>query len=359
MLLSMTTTVIGDPVAVPNPTRFDPTGRMMDGGPGVIVFLAGLVVLAVAGASVVIRLARSSGEERLQLRWIATATALAIVANIVVTTLSITFLGEAYADIPATIVTVLGFGILLPASFGVAVLRYRLYDLDFILNRTLLYGAVTVVLVAAFFVANLVAQQTLESAFNQRSDLVSAALGVAVGLAFGPMRRAARPLVDRFLPARSRLTLLFTDIVESTQAIVDLGDERWRDVLFRYRSLVRRELSRHRGREINTAGDAFFAVFDRPRSGVACAMAMRDGVKELGLSVRTGLHCGEVEVRGEQISGLAVHTAARVMSQAGGDQILVSDDVAQELDGAAALDEVGTRELRGVPGEWRLYEVRA
>ena len=101
-------------------------------------------------------------------------------------------------------------------------------------------------------------------------------------LAFGPMRRAIQPLVDRALPARSRLTLLFTDIVESTQAIVDLGDEQWRDVLDRYRSSVRHELARHRGREVNTAGDAFFAVFDRPMNAVRCAMAMRDGVQRAG-----------------------------------------------------------------------------
>jgi class 3 adenylate cyclase len=171
------------------------------------------------------------------------------------------------------------------------------------------------------------------------------------------MRRAIRPLVDRVLPARSRLTLLFTDIVESTQAIVDLGDERWREFLHRYRALVRRDLGRFRGREVNTAGDAFFAVFDRPMNGVDCALTMRDGVKELGLRVRTGLHYGEVEMRGEQVTGLAVHAAARVMGLAGEDQVLISADVARELGDAVPLRDAGVRQLRGVPGEWRLYEI--
>jgi class 3 adenylate cyclase len=355
LILDMTDTGIGNP-PVPNPTAV-PAIIALGARFGEAPFLAGLAVLAVAGASVVIRLRRAHGEERLQMRWIAAAAAFAVGINV----LSIVFLlavaSDQVATVVATVVTVIGFGIVLPAGFAVAMLRYRLYDLDLLLNRTALYGAVTVVLVVVLFVANLVAQRAVESVFHQRSDLVAAALGVAAGLAFGPIRRAIRPVVDRALPARSRLTLLFTDIVESTQAIVDLGDERWRDVLFRFRALVRHELARHRGREVNTAGDAFFAVFDRPANGVRCAAAMRDGVKGLGLSVRTGIHCGEVQMRGEQVSGLAVHAAARVMGQAGADQVLISGDVAELLDDALPLRDVGRHELRGVPGTWQLYEL--
>jgi class 3 adenylate cyclase len=357
--MTLSAPVVGDS-AIPNPTSVPWISSLSNQLAGILAFLLGLLLLLVAGSSIVIRMIRSRGEERLQLRWVAYAAAFAILANLLTTLLTILFIhDESTSDVLAAGVTVIGFGIALPGSFGVAILRYRLYDLDLLLNRTALYGAVTVVLAAAFFVANVLGQRLAESALHHGSDLVAAGLGVAAGLAFGPMRRAARPVVDRLLPARSRLTLLFTDIVESTQAIVDLGDERWRDVLFQYRSSVRRLLSRYRGREVNTAGDAFFAVFDRPLDGVRCAVAMRDAVKALGLRVRTGLHCGEVEVRGEQASGLAVHAAARVMGLAGEDQVLISGDMAHALDGAVALHDAGQHELRGVPGGWQLYGVAA
>lgn len=327
---------------------------------GAVGLLVGSTVLAAAGASVMIRLRRSSGEERLQLRWIAYATAFAVAINVVMTIAAFTLLPVEVATTIWPIAVILGFGVAMPAGVAVAILRYRLYDLDLLVNRTILYGAVTVLLLAAFGVANFLAQRALLSLFAQGSDLVTAALGLGAGLAFGPVRRRLRPIVDRALPARSRLALLFTDIVESTQAIVDLGDERWREALFRYRAMVRRQLRQLHGREVNTAGDSFFAVFDRPIRGVECAMAMRDGVKDLGLRVRTGLHCGEVEMRGEQVTGLAVHAAARVMAQAGEDQIVLSSDMVEAIEGLGVpLRELGTRELKGVPGEWRLFEVIA
>jgi class 3 adenylate cyclase len=151
--------------------------------------------------------------------------------------------------------------------------------------------------------------------------------------------------------------LLFMDIVESTRVIVDLGDEGWRDVLDRYRTIVRQQLSRHHGREVNTAGDGFFAAFERPERAVACALDIRSAVGELGLRVRTGLHVGDVELRGEQVSGLAVHAAARVMGEAEADQVLVSSELADLLDAGVPVRGLGQRTLRGVPGEWQLYEV--
>jgi class 3 adenylate cyclase len=128
-------------------------------------------------------------------------------------------------------------------------------------------------------------------------------------------------------------------------------------VLDRYRSLIRQELARCRGREVNTAGDAFFAVFDRPDNAVRCALAMRDRVAELGLQVRTGLHLGDVEMRGEQVSGLAVHAAARVMGAADPGVVLLSADLAASLTEGTPLLDAGRRPLRGVPGEWQLYAV--
>jgi class 3 adenylate cyclase len=173
------------------------------------------------------------------------------------------------------------------------------------------------------------------------------------------MRRAVRPVVDRLLPRRAMLTLLFTDIVGSTEAIVQLGDERWQALLARFRAAVRQELGRHGGREVNTAGDAFFATFDRPAAGLRCAMAMRRSVKGLGLETRTGLHLGECDMRGEEVTGLAVHTAARVMSVAGGGEILMSEPMRDGLaDPDLTLDERGIHELKGVPGEWPLYALK-
>jgi class 3 adenylate cyclase len=344
---------------IDNPTGVSSLSTLLWGPIGYGLFLGGLAVVAIAGSSVIIRMWRSRGEERLQLRWVAYAVAFAVLLNVIVTVVGILFLPENTGSLLGTAATIIGFGIAMPASFGVAMLWYRLYDLDLLLNRTIAYGAVTAVLAVAFGIADVLAQRAVESVFDQRSDLVAAGLGVGAALAFGPMRRWIRPIVDRFLPARARLTLLFTDIVGSTQAIVDLGDERWRDLLDRYRVAVRQELSRYRGREVNTAGDAFFATFDRPAAAVSCARAIGAAVNRLGLHVRTGLHVGDVEMRGEQVSGLAVHAAARVMAEAGEDQILISSDLADVLSGRVALDDAGRHALKGVPGEWHLFSVES
>ena len=343
--------------SIPNPTGVLGVEGLTQGPPGTVAFLLGLGILAVAGASVLVRLFRARGEERMQLRWVAYATAFAVAINVGFTSLGLLFLPQDLMYSMSVFVVILGFGIAMPAGFAVAMLRYRLYDLDLLLNRTILYGAASAVLLLAFGVANVLAQQLVQSWFDQRSDLVAGGLGLAAGLAFGPVRRGLRPLVDRALPARSRLALMFNDIVESTQVIVDLGDERWREVLDRYRTVVRQELARCRGREVNTAGDAFFAVFDRPSRALDCANAIRDAVAGLGLQVRTGLHIGDVEMRGEQVSGLAVHAAARVMAAAGAGEIMVSGDLAEALGPGTRLRDAGRRSLRGVPGEWQLFAV--
>jgi len=354
-----------DPIAIQlppvgpiaNPTGIRGLEGINQGVPGTLGFLVGLFVLLAAATCLLIRFRRARGEERLQLRWIALATAFAVGINITYTLVALLFLPQQIVVAFSPIVVIAGFGLAMPAGFALAILRYRLYDLDLFLNRTVLYGAVTVVLLLIFGVADVLAQQAILSLFDQRSELLAIGLGLAAGLAFAPVRRWLRPVVDRALPARSRLTLLFTDIVDSTQAIVDLGDERWRELLDHYRSVVRQLLSRYRGREVNTAGDAFFAVFDRPANGVQCAGAMRDAVGTLGLRVRTGLHVGDVEMRGEQVTGLAVHAAARIMGQAGAGEIVVSEDLAALLPSAAALRDAGRHELRGVPGDWQLYQI--
>ncbi|HYF11886.1 MAG TPA: adenylate/guanylate cyclase domain-containing protein [Actinomycetota bacterium] len=158
--------------------------------------------------------------------------------------------------------------------------------------------------------------------------------------------------VDRVLA-----TVLFTDIVGSTERAVSLGDRRWREILEQHHRVVRRELERFRGREVDTAGDGFLATFDGPARGVRCACAIRDAVRSLELEIRAGLHTGECELIGDKVGGIAVHTGARVASAAAPGEVLVSSTVRDLVAGSGIrFEERGERELKGV-GSWRLYSV--
>ena len=153
-------------------------------------------------------------------------------------------------------------------------------------------------------------------------------------------------------------TVLFTDIVDSTQRAADLGDRQWRDLLERHHSLVRGELNRFRGREVDTAGDGFFATFDGPARGIRCACAIRDAVSSLGITIRAGLHTGECEVMGDKVSGIAVHISARAMKKADPGEVLVSSTVKDLVAGSGLhFNDRGKHSLKGVPGEWRLFLV--
>jgi pimeloyl-ACP methyl ester carboxylesterase len=159
-------------------------------------------------------------------------------------------------------------------------------------------------------------------------------------------------------PERILATILFTDIVDSTAKAIELGDRGWRDVLERHHELVRRELLRHRGREIDTAGDGFLAAFDGPARAIRCACAVVAAVGELGLEVRAGLHTGECELADGKPAGIAVHTGARVAAHAAAGEVLVSNTVKDLVAGSGiTFDARGTRELKGIPGEWRLFAV--
>jgi class 3 adenylate cyclase len=159
---------------------------------------------------------------------------------------------------------------------------------------------------------------------------------------------------------RMLATLLFTDIVGSTERAAALGDAAWHELKARHHVLVRRELARFRGREIDTAGDGFFVVFDTPARAVQCARAVRDAVRTLGLEIRAGLHFGEVETDGGGITGIAVHTGARVSAMAGAGQILVSRTVRDLVAGSGLrFTERGVHTLKGVPGEWPLFALDA
>jgi class 3 adenylate cyclase len=157
-------------------------------------------------------------------------------------------------------------------------------------------------------------------------------------------------------PDRVLATLLFTDIVGATRKAADLGDHRWRDLLAEHNALIRRELSRFRGREVDTAGDGFLATFDGPARAIGCAAAIVAAVKPLELAVRTGVHTGECEVLGDKLSGIAVHIAARVAALATADEVLVSRTVRDLVAGSGLrFRERGIHVLRDVPGDWQLF----
>jgi class 3 adenylate cyclase/pimeloyl-ACP methyl ester carboxylesterase len=160
------------------------------------------------------------------------------------------------------------------------------------------------------------------------------------------------------VPDRVLATVLFTDIVGSTERAAELGDSRWRELLERHNELIRRQLVRHQGREVKTVGDGFLATFDGPARGVRCATAIAEDVRRLGIEIRAGLHTGECEVMGDDVGGMAVHIGSRVSSQAGPGEVLVSGTVKDLVVGSGIeFADRGEHELKGVPGAWRLYEV--
>jgi pimeloyl-ACP methyl ester carboxylesterase len=163
------------------------------------------------------------------------------------------------------------------------------------------------------------------------------------------------PKVDRVLA-----TVLFTDIVDSTQVATEMGDSGWREVLERHQGLVRRHLERFGGREIKTTGDGFLATFDGPTRAVECAQAIVNDVPSLGIEVRAGMHTGEVELIGEDVGGIAVHVAARIAALAQGGTVLASRTVRDLVTGSGIeFDPRGRHSLKGVADEWEVYTVTA
>lgn len=159
-------------------------------------------------------------------------------------------------------------------------------------------------------------------------------------------------------PDRVLATVLFTDIVGSTERAAELGDSDWRSLLQRHDSLVRNEIERHRGRTVKSTGDGVLATFDGPARAVRAATSIGDAVRRLGVEIRAGLHTGELEVLGDDVGGMAVHIGARVMGKAEAGEVLVSSTV-KDLVVGSGLDfsERGEHQLKGVPGEWRLFSV--
>ena len=153
-------------------------------------------------------------------------------------------------------------------------------------------------------------------------------------------------------------TVMFTDIVKSTERAEALGDRAWRELLANHHRVVRRHLKRHRGREVDTAGDGFFVTFEQPAEAIACALEVADAIDELGIQIRAGLHTGEVEPAGSKVAGIAVHVGARILANAEPGQIVVSATVRDLVSGSGhRFVDLGARPLKGVEGEWRLFAV--
>jgi class 3 adenylate cyclase len=159
-------------------------------------------------------------------------------------------------------------------------------------------------------------------------------------------------------PTRVVATVMFTDVVGSTERARALGDRAWADLLEVHNARIRAELRRFGGREIDDAGDGFLTSFDSPASAITCARAVLMSMREIGVDLRIGLHTGECDVVGHKLGGIAVHIGARVASKAGGGEILVSQTVKDLVAGSEiAFQDRGSHELKGIPGDWRLYSV--
>jgi class 3 adenylate cyclase len=161
-------------------------------------------------------------------------------------------------------------------------------------------------------------------------------------------------------PDRALVTVLFVDIVDSTKKAAELGDARWRHLLDSFYETVRHELTRHRGREVDTTGDGLLAAFDGPARAIRAALAIAEGVRRFGLSVRAGVHTGEAEIVGDHLRGVTVHIGSRVAAKARGDEVLVSSTVRDLVVGSSfSFADRGSYALKGVPGRWRLFSATA
>ena len=235
--------------------------------------------------------------------------------------------------------------------------RYRLYEIDTIINRTVLYGAVTLLVLAIFGVANSAFNSWLQAWLGGHSVLLAGFLGIVVGMLYVPIQEGD-PTGSRPIPAQPVATSRCcspTSLAQRSRSS-RWATMRWQILLGRYRAAVRQELSSYSGQEVDTAGDSFFATFQRPAQGVRCAVAIRQASAQLGIQLRTGLHLGEVEMRGETLTGIEVHTAARVMAAAEPGEILLSAAVREAIQNSQfATTDRGSRELKGVPGSWHLF----
>ncbi len=247
---------------------------------------------------------------------------------------------------------------LMPVTIAIAIFRQGLLNIDLLINRTVMYSVLTIVLVAAFVVIGTMAQRTYAALAGEESNLVTVFVAVPIALAFIPLRARMQSIADHFLSDRAVLTIVFLDLVGSTKRAADLGDRAWRELLDRYRTAVRREIHRHGGREIDTAGDGFFITFAAPGAAIRFARDAITSVRAVGIEARAGLHIGECEVHGGRVSGIGVHIGARIVAAAGAGEVLVSRTLRDLVAGSdIRLLDRGLHGLKGVPGRWHLYSV--
>jgi class 3 adenylate cyclase len=242
----------------------------------------------------------------------------------------------------------------LAIAFGV--LKYRLFDVDVVINRGALYATAAILLIAMFGLIGSALEQALGPALRQQTDVLRVLTAIALAPAFAPLQRRLRPLIDQLLPANEPLALMFADIVGSTEVAVALGDESWRQMLASYYTTVRRELRAHAGTEVDTAGDGVFATFRSPTDALRCALALPPAVRRSGLRTRIGLHYGLCDMRGEKPSGRNVIIAARIMAVADADTILMSSDERDAISSPdLVVESLGDRSLKGIPAPIALY----
>ena len=327
--------------------------------------LGALLLLGIPASAVVAliyRMLRSDVVQREQLKWIVYGGTVLIVVWAI--DLSVRVL------LPATssgavlkLVTAAAHGlssIVLVSAGLIAIFRQGLFDIDVLINRTAAYGAITAILIGVFIALNSVLQGALSAVAGGRSDLIGLVAALAVALGFVPLRSRLLTVADRFISDRRVLTFLFLDITGSTATAAAIGDRAYRELLNRFRTIVREQLKRYGGREIDTAGDGFFAVFEGPGRAIRSAIAIVGAVRPLGVTVRIGLHIGECEVQGNSVIGIGVVIGQRVMSNAGPNEVLVSRTLRDLVAGSdLRLEDRGTSVLKGVPGEWQLFAVEA
>lgn len=246
----------------------------------------------------------------------------------------------------------------MPVTIAIAIFRQGLLNIDLLINRTVMYSVLTVVLVAAFVIVGTMAQRAYTAIAGEESSLVVLPVAILIGLAFPPLRARMQSIADHFLSDRAILTIVFLDLSGSTARAAAVGDRAWRELLELYRSAVRRDMRRYGGREIDTAGDGFFTTFGSPGAAIGFASAAVSSVRRLGLEARAGLHVGECEVHGGRVTGIGVHIGARIVAAAGAGEVLVSRTLRDLVAGSdIRLVDRGLHGLKGVPGRWHLYSV--